>query len=193
MVDVDRSVSIRCSGAKTYKLDELVEFQGNLKDLSEENYNKLKREILNHGFSEPIATWEHDGKIYILGGHQRYRVLKGLQAEGYFIPPIPCSIIQASDLKEAKEKVLAFTSQYGEITDTGLYEFMNEAGIDLSYLEDLRFPEIDLDEWRESYDETNFEPGTIEDQGQLDKLSPVMCTCPNCGVNFDARENPIKN
>lgn len=163
-MSIDKAISIKCTGAKNLALEDLNILQGNLKDLSEENYNKLKREILNHGFSEPPSVWFNEGKWWLLNGTQRTRVLTGMKAEGYFIPPIPVSIIEADDITQAKEKVLALTSQYGEITDTGLYEFMNESGIDLSYLDDLRFPEIDLDEWREEYTDDSASVAGEEDE-----------------------------
>jgi site-specific DNA-methyltransferase (adenine-specific) len=34
----------------------------------------------------------------------------------------------------------------------------------------------------------DFEPGTEDDQGQLDQLEPKMVTCPNCKLEFDLRE-----
>lgn len=178
-MNTDKAVSIRCEGAKTFKLDELIEFQGKLKDLSEENYNKLKREILNHGFSEPVSVWENNGNNYLLNGHQRFRVLKEMQAEGFFVPPIPASVIQADDEKQAKEKVLALTSQYGKITDTGLYEFMNDAGLEPAFLDDLRFPEIDLDKWKDSYTEL----GAPVDVAP-DPQSAFDHECPSCGFKF---------
>lgn len=151
MSNIDKAVAIRCEGARTLKLDELLEFQGNLKDLSEEDYNKFKRVILSHGFSEPISVWQHEGKNHIVNGHQRLRVLKGLEAEGYFIPPLPVSIVMADDEKQAREKVLTLTSQYGEVTDTGLYEYMTMSGIDVSFLDKVRLVEIDQDKWREGF------------------------------------------
>ncbi len=38
-----------------------------------------------------------------------------------------------------------------------------------------------------------FDPGTEEDQGQLDEKKPVTTQCPNCGECFDANENKPKN
>lgn len=38
-----------------------------------------------------------------------------------------------------------------------------------------------------------FEPGTEDDQGQLDEKKPVITQCPNCGECFDANENKPKN
>lgn len=69
-----------CAGAETRLLDELVEFQGELKTLSPENAARLRREILELGFSEPISVWQHDGTCYILNGHQRVTVLRGMAA-----------------------------------------------------------------------------------------------------------------
>jgi hypothetical protein len=35
--------------------------------------------------------------------------------------------------------------------------------------------------------DSNFEPGTIDEQGQLDELEPKLVTCPNCKTEFDCR------
>jgi hypothetical protein len=37
-------------------------------------------------------------------------------------------------------------------------------------------------------DGSDFEPGSEDDQGQLDKLDPKMVTCPHCSQEFDSRE-----
>jgi hypothetical protein len=37
-------------------------------------------------------------------------------------------------------------------------------------------------------DGSDFEPGSEEDQGQLDQLNPKWICCPKCGENFDQRE-----
>jgi hypothetical protein len=34
----------------------------------------------------------------------------------------------------------------------------------------------------------SFEPGTVDDQGKLDELSPVMVACPHCKAEFNCRE-----
>jgi hypothetical protein len=142
-----REVLIKCAGATSLALDTIHDFQGSLKDLSIENYEKLKNVILRHGYSEPISVWKDPKteKYMCLNGHQRLRTLKLLQKDGYSVPKLPVSIVDAKDMKEAKEKVLTLTSQYGEITQQGLYEFMAEAGTDWEWAkESLRLPEIDL-------------------------------------------------
>jgi len=37
-------------------------------------------------------------------------------------------------------------------------------------------------------DGSDFEPGSEDDQGQLDQLDPKIVTCPHCSKEFDSRE-----
>ncbi len=144
---MSKAVRIACKGSARKELDDLEPFQGNLKKLSELDGVKLRKEILELGFSEPISIWQHAGKNFILNGHQRLAVLKGLRDEGYSIPPLPVSLVEADSCAQAKRKVLALTSQYGEITQDGLVEFLQNADISLEEaVESFRFPELDLQE-----------------------------------------------
>lgn len=178
-------VEIKCQGSLELPLEDLKDFQGNLKELSQENYGKLKKEILRHGFSEPVSVWKHDGKWMILNGHQRVRTLLGLKAEGYKIPKVPVSIIHAKDMKDAKERVLALTSQFGQITDDGLYEFMNDAGLDVAYLDDLRFPEVNLDKWKADFIEGLDSLQNTSKELDLNAFDNFKHQCPRCGFEWD--------
>ena len=73
---------------KTEMLDieKLQPFQGNLKDLSEANYKKLRKQILDNGFAEPFSVWENEGNVYILNGHQRHREIVKMKEEGINVP-----------------------------------------------------------------------------------------------------------
>jgi len=139
------TIKIKCKGAATAKLDELIPFQGDLKELTEENYEKLKKTILRQGFSEPISIWEHEGKKNMLNGHQRHTTLVRMEKEGYKVPAIPVSLIQADSLKQAKEKVLTLTSQYGQITRKGYQNFIDQNEIEIEFAaEHLRLVEVDV-------------------------------------------------
>ena len=49
-----------------------MEFQGELKTLSKEAYQKLRKEIVDLGFVSPVHVWKgEDGKPRILDGHQK--------------------------------------------------------------------------------------------------------------------------
>ncbi len=179
-----KKIEIKCTGAGVLDIDDITPFQGNLKELSKENYNKLRKQILELGFSEPASVWKSpDGKHYAINCHQRLRVLTELRrSEGYEIPPIPVSFIEASSEHEAKKKVLSLTSQFGSMTNESLFEFASNANIDLPTLEDFRFPEIDMGAWK-----AEFFDMPIDFEEPAEKKAPEekefeTRQCPNCGV-----------
>jgi hypothetical protein len=174
-----QAVQIRCKAAVNLDLANLTPLQGDLKELSESNFTKLKQSILRHGITFPFFIWQSQGTNYILDGTQRDRVLLKLVAGGYECPPLPCALIDAKDKREAAEKILLISSQYGKMTNNSLEDFLAENDLDLSELQDeLELPSIDLEFFRES----DFERSTADDQGRLDKKNPVQC--PECGHEF---------
>jgi len=110
----------------TIPIADLLPSQGNLKDLSETNYKKLKNTIERRGFSYPVYVWEDDNKLlHLLDGHQRQRVLK---TEGWN-EPIPYLKVPAESLQEAMARLLEITSQYATITQEGIDEFIATYGL----------------------------------------------------------------
>lgn len=184
-----KQIPITCTGSKTVPLDELQNFQGNLKTLEKPQLDKLKRSIVKYGFSFPVFVWG----TQILDGHQRLFATKELVKDGYMVADIPVVEIEAADKKEAGEKLLALNSSYAKITGEGLYEFLHDMDIDIGALaDDLELPDIDMDKFLTGWvggQEPNFEPGTEDDQGKLDELSPKLVECPHCQTVFDSRGN----
>ena len=186
-------IRIECKGHTELSINDLNILQGDLKDLSVQNYEKLKKQILELGFSEPVSVWKNDDKWWLLNGTQRLRTLQTMRDEGIHIPKIPVNIVEAKNIKEAKKKILSLTSQFGAMTSDGLYQFMSEGEIQFDEIVDFNFPEISLDDFAKEFGENNFDPGTEDEQGKLDELSPIYCKCPDCGKEFNARETQIKN
>lgn len=188
-MSLPRIVEIKCKGSINLKIEDLNDFQGNLKDLSTESYEKLKKQMLELGFSEPISVWRNKDKWWILNGHQRLRTLKKMKADGIIIPEIPASEIQAKDIKEAKKKVLALTSQYGQMTNEGLYEFLNEANIQFEELDVFRFPEIDMEDWAKEFLEGE---ETTDENIYTDKIKAPIYTpkglMPKVSEIYDAKK-----
>ena len=146
------NVEIRTRGATMLSVESLKHFQGNLKSLSETNYLKLRKEILELGFSEPLSGWKHEDNNYLLNGHQRVRTIRRMVEEGYNCPALPVNWVDAVDENEAKRKVLALTSQYGKMESQGLYEFLAESDITVDDIEEsFHFPEIKIEAFREEY------------------------------------------
>ena len=143
--EIKGTVAIRCTGTDLIPMEELKPFQGKLKKLSELAYQELKKSILDLGFSFPVAAWKENGKAFILDAHQRIVTLKRMQKEGYVVPPVPVIWVEATDRREAARKLLAATSQFGEILPDTLYAYMKEMDISMADLDGMvRFPEIDL-------------------------------------------------
>lgn len=129
------SIPITCDIHDSAKIDDLVILQGNLKTLSEENYNKLKKQMVELGFSFPFFVWAHDGILEVLDGTHRKLAVKKMENEGYNFPDLfPIHKIHAKDKIEAKRKLLAVTSHYAKITPEGLDEFMVDTGWDYDYI-----------------------------------------------------------
>jgi DNA modification methylase len=162
-------VRIKCTGADSVSLEKLIQFQGNLKDLSKENYQKLKSQILEHGFVSPVHVWVNGGEYKILDGTQRTRALKAMKAEGIDVPEkIPVNWVEAENEEQARKIILSLVSQYGTTTSDGLYEFMSDISTDPEYVRDilagLEIPNIDTDTFfAEHYDIVPVAPGCDED------------------------------
>lgn len=142
-----KSVRVESRSVQNFPIKSLKDFQGNLKKLSPINYQKLRDRILELGFSEPVTIFQHDGKNYLLNGHQRVRTLRKMRREGYEVPSeIPCSIASIETPEEAKKVLLALTSQFGVILDTALEELARRANVSLEELStNYHFPEVDTD------------------------------------------------
>jgi len=142
---MSKKVNVAVKEMVFLSIDDLTPFQGKLKTLSDDNYEKLKNEIIGHDFSFAIHIWKNDNKHLILDGHQRLETLKRMKDEGFEIPKIPVAIVEAKSLKEAKLKVLSGTSQYGEITKDGFMDFVQTNDLVFDDFANLNFPEINID------------------------------------------------
>lgn len=154
-------------GELVYKrIEELQNFQGDLKELSPESGEKLEASFMRHGNIAPVFIWESN----ILDGRQRIRTLLRLRNKGVAIPEeLPCVKIKAESEKEAKRFLLQYVSQQGRVTEDGLYAFLNEADLqdELAELKlELDIPSLDcldLDAFEEEYF-NNSSDGDREDE-----------------------------
>jgi len=188
---MSKIIKIECTGTKLLSISSLVSLQGNLKEKTKEQLSKLKSSIIEYGFSFPIFVWENNGKNYTIDGHGRDYICKQLIAEGYLFEDkdgkqdntIPINYIYAKDKKEAKEKLLMLNSQFGNITDEGLYEFINEPGNEIEFEEikdKLEFNDIDLDYFDVNYiSDRVYSDGEIKEK-EVDENIETKNECPKC-------------
>ena len=136
------SIEINCTGSDTIQLHELTEFQGELKERSAGDIEKIIKSIKKHGFSFPFFVWKNGGKNNVIDGHGRFKALQQMAAAGEEIPALPCVYISAKNEAEAKEKLLKLNSQYGHMTADSVAAFLGDIQIDLN---DLALPDGVLD------------------------------------------------
>lgn len=122
----EKKIIVACKGHDLISIDEIEAFQGNLKRITKQNLEKLKSRI-KKSFDVPFFIWERpDGVRKILDGHSRRKALIELREEGWEIPPLPYDLIEAENEKDARQKLLGITSQYGEFEIEELSEWMKD-------------------------------------------------------------------
>lgn len=132
--------------------------QDDLKDLTTENYEKLKAEMLARKMSFAPHVWldpdaeKGNGDLGILDGTQRYRVIKQMiEKEGHWIDKVPVVFVQADNEREAVLKVLGGAGMYGTPTDEGLYALMQKHGIAPIDVPNIVLPGIDVPDFFDGY------------------------------------------
>ena len=181
-------IRVTCKGAALAELSDLVPIQGDLKSLSKEDFEKLKKSILRYGITFPFFVWRRNGKLALVDGTQRDRVLREIQKEGYRIPKLPVDFIEAKSEKEAKEKILLLSSQYGKMTNDSLYEFIEEGGLDFPDLKEI----LDLPQINFGVFERGYRPEPLGEFPSVGEDIETDYVCPRCGYEFSGGQTVQK-
>lgn len=171
-----KQVEINCTATEFLPHHVIKPLQGDLKNLSGDNYQKLKAQILKYGFTSPIHVWvSPDGLPYALDGHQRLRTITAMANEGFSVPDLPVTHIEAETEKDAKKILLSLASQYGEMQTQGFMEFVSDLDFGtLSEIEDaFRFPEIKFDQIADEYLKDHTDKTEIEDDAPEPPKDPI--------------------
>lgn len=171
-----QTIKVKCERGPDVNLSDLQVIQGDLKELSLTNYEKLKSQILEKGFNDPFNVWDDEGQLKILDGTQRFRTLSQMQSDGYEIPKLPTNIVKAETIKEAIEILIAHASDFGQMTEQGLYELIEHYNVDLNFLtEKTRQAEIDQNHFI-----ANFYSEPVKEDEEPQEQKDPFC-CPSCG------------
>ena len=150
------------------QIKELIPYHNNPR-INDGAVNYVASLIKEFGFKVPIVI---DKNNIIVTGHTRLKAAQKLGLEY-----VPCLI--ADDLTDTQIKAF-------RLADNKTHEFS---------VWDYPLLDLELDELKElnfyydfGFELSNFEPASIEEQGKLDQLEPKIVKCPECGKEFDARE-----
>ena len=120
----------RVKGCSTAPIGTFKEFQGTLKKIKRDSLEKLRQSMIRKGITAPLFVWQGN----ILDGHQRKIAAQSLIDDGYEVDDFPFVEIEAETEKEAREILLTYVSQYGEMTRQGLYDFLDTIDTPLSMI-----------------------------------------------------------
>ena len=164
---------------ESWPTDSLIECAGNARN-NDHAVDRVAAAIREFGFRVPILA---KSDKTIVDGHLRLKAAKKLGLEE--VPVLLCddmTDIQVRAFRLSVNKV----SEFADWDDEMLRVELDELGKDGF---DIELTGFSLDEVQAlSFDGSDFEPGSEEDQGQLDKLDPKIVTCPHCSKEFDSRE-----
>lgn len=161
-------------------LSDLTPADYNPRIMSDKSKVGLTHSLDRFGLVQPIVWNKKTGNI--VGGHQRYSILKEKGIEDTDVVVV--------DLPEEEEVALNIALNnptiQGDWSDS-LAEVLSQ------YTDDDLFAELGFDDLAErlnivfNLDPGAFEPGSEDEQGKLDVLDPKIIKCPHCEEDFDCR------
>lgn len=163
------------------KTADLIPYARNSRTHSDAQVSQIAASIKEFGFTNPVLIDADNG---IIAGHGRVMAAQRLK-----LKDVPC--IRLGHLSEAQKRAYIIADNKLALNAGWDDEMLKVEFDDLSTLDfDLTLTGFDLDEIEKlTFDPSDFSPGSESDQGQLDKLEPKWCACPNCGKEFDLRAN----
>ena len=164
---------------ESWPTDSLIEYARNPRK-NDHAVDRVAAAIREFGFRVPILA---KSDKTIVDGHLRLKAAKKLGLEE--VPVLLCddmTDIQVRAFRLSVNKV----SEFADWDDEMLRVELDALGVDGF---DLEMTGFSLDDVATLLiDGSDFEPGSEEDQGQLDQLDPKWICCPKCGEDFDLRE-----
>ena len=146
-------------------------FQGELKEITKHQFEKLVQSIIKNGFRDGFKVWDTGDKKWILDGHQRYEALKEVEKRGYKIPDLlSAEFVECENEAEAAELVVLYSTAYAKISEQGLYEFTHKFELDYNDLEiKYDIPEFDFDHYKANYFEDLEIPENVDDIPEVEE------------------------
>lgn len=166
--------------AERRKVSTLVPYARNSRTHSDEQVAQIAASIKEWGFTNPVLI-EPDGGI--IAGHGRV-----MAAQRLGLDDVPCVI--AEGWTEAQKRAYVIADNKLAINSAWDMDLLKMEMQDIDEMGfDLSLTGFGVAEMTALFDEPNFAPGTEDDQGKLDELSPKMVTCPHCHAEWDLREH----
>jgi len=153
-------------------------YVNNSRTHSSEQISQIAASIKEFGFTNPLLIDESGG---IIAGHGRLSAAKKLNMDE--VPTITLTGLNDTQRKAyvIADNKLALNAGWDDELLALELKGLQEQDFDLSLIG------FDVEELESLLGEISFDPGSEEDQGQLDELDPKYIDCPHCGKEFDMR------
>ena len=157
---------------------DLIPYALNSRTHSDEQVAQLAASIREFGFTSPILV---DEKNNLIAGHGRLLAARKLKLEN-----VPAVVVTGLDNRKRRALViadnkLALNAGWDEeALRIELEDLAGDFGELMGFSEDELVARLSI---------PDFAPGSEDDQGKLDELSPKMVTCPHCQIEWDLREH----
>ena len=143
------------------------------KTSTDEQYQKVASSLINNQFVAPFYVWRDEsdgGQLWCVDGKRRDTVLRQIDAEGganikdpdsgqeefyaITIPEeLPALLIDAESKEAAAKLVLLFSSSYGEVSQEGLAEFIQQYDLNFPELKfEINLPEFSMPRFEQTFD-----------------------------------------
>jgi len=141
------------------------------KTSSEEQYQKVASSLINNQFVAPFYAWRDENKqLWCVDGKRRDTVLRQIDSDGganirdpetdqekfyaITIPEeLPALLIDAESKEAAAKLVLLFSSTYGEVSQEGLSEFIQQYDLNFPSLKfEINLPEFSIPRFEQKFD-----------------------------------------
>jgi len=161
------------------EVSSLIPYARNSRTHSEAQVAQIAASIREFGWTNPVLI---DAQGGLIAGHGRL-----LAARKLGMADVPCIVLD--HLSETQKRALIIADNKLALNagwDDEALKVEIEALDDEGF--DLKLTGFDERELANMLIAADFAPGTEDDQGRLDQLSPKMVICPNCHTEFDSRE-----
>ncbi|MCA2656377.1 ParB/Srx family N-terminal domain-containing protein [Microcystis sp. M061S2] len=169
--------TVHCKFSEMVKPEKLKPNPQNANQHPEDQIERLVKIITEHGWRHPIVVSEDSG--FIVSGHGRLEA--AIKAKWDKVPVA----FQKFESNEQEFQVMTADNaiaRWAEIDLSKVHDAIKEIGpfdLELMGFKDFKF-------------EPNFEPGTEDEQGKLDKKQLKFITCPHCEKEFELGQAKVR-
>jgi hypothetical protein len=161
---------------KRVPISSVIPWEDNPRGIRIEDFDRLKRQILELGVYKPLLVVQEKGKYIVLGGNMRIRALKELG-----VREIEVSIVEAKTKAERIKYALSDNDR------AGFYEEERLAELILPCLKDLNLADFKIDLGNQADLQKileKFGPDLNPDEREVDDSLETTTECPKCGYKW---------